>query len=110
MNDFSRTHGGGRQTIVVADEVADQEEHQAQFAGYQRIGTDGCRSSRLENISSPINFADSRFTPGLQAVDMATFHRRAETVIEQHPKAQAATDRLSRLIYPATVHRQVWRP
>lgn len=111
LNDFSRTHGGGRQTIVVADEVANQEEHQAQFAGYQRIGTDGYRSSRLENISSPINFADSRFTPGLQAVDMATYiHRRAETVIEQHPKAQAATDRLSRLIYPATVHRQVWRP
>lgn len=111
LNDYSGAYGGGTQTIVVADQIAAQEEHQAQFEDYQRIGTDGYRPSRLENISSPINFSDSRLTPGLQAVDMATYiHRRAETVHEQHPKAQAATDRLTRLIYPATVYRQVWRP
>lgn len=111
LNDYSKTHGGGQQTIVVADQIATQEQHQAQFEDYQRIGTDGYRSSTLANISSPINFADSRLSPGLQAVDMATYiHRRASTVINQHPRAQATTDRLTKLIYPATVHRWVWRP
>lgn len=75
------------------------------------MGTDGYRSSTLENISAPINFADSKFTAGLQAADMATYiHRRASTVTDQHPKAQATTDRLSKLIYPATAHHWVWRP
>lgn len=111
LNDYGRRNGDGEKIIVVADQIATQDEHAAQFEDYQRVGTDGYRPSTLENISAPINFADSKFTAGLQAVDMATYiHRRASTVTDQHPKAQATTDRLSKLIYPATAHHWVWRP
>lgn len=111
INDVPSSDGESPGTIVVADQISTHAEHQAQFAAYQEVGTEGYRSSRLQNISAPINFADSRLTPGLQAVDMATYvHLRAETSGDQHPRAQAVTKRLTGLIYPATTHKGLWRP
>ncbi len=112
INDYARLNSFGTQVIVIADEIATQEEHQDQFRAYQQLGTGGYRSSRLGHISAPINFASSRLTPGLQAVDMATYiHRRAATPdIEQHPKAQAVTGRLTGIIYPSTEHKHIWFP
>lgn len=112
INDYARLNSFGTQVIVVADEIATQDEHQAQFKAYQELGTGGYRSSRLGHISAPINFASSHLTPGLQAVDMATYiHRRAATPgQQQHPKAQAVTDRLTGIIYPSTTHKHIWFP
>lgn len=93
LDDFAKLRGRGEQIIIVADEIADQAEHQVQFEAYQRLGTDDYRSSRLTHISAPINFADSRWSPGLQVADMATYiHRRSSSMTVQHPKAQATTD------------------
>lgn len=111
IEDLTVADGGTQKSIVVADQISTHAEHQAQFGIYQQMGTDGYRPSRLEHISSPINFADSRLTPGLQAVDMAVYvHRRAETVKVQHPRAQIVTDRLAKLIYASTSHRHLWLP
>lgn len=112
INDYAQLHSFSTQVIVIADEIATQDDHQAQFKAYQELGTGGYRSSRLGHISAPINFASSHLTPGLQAVDMATYvHRRAATPGQrQHPKAQRVTDRLTDIIYPSTQHRHIWFP
>lgn len=112
INDYARLNSFGTQVIVIADEIATQDDHQEQFRAYQQLGTGGYRSSRLGHISAPINFAKSHLTQGLQAVDMATYiHRRAATPgQQQHPKAQAVTNRLTRLVYPSTTHQHIWYP
>lgn len=112
INEYARSQTPDTKAIVVADEIATQEQHQEQFRAYQQVGTGGYRSSRLEHISSPINFANSRFSTGLQAVDMATYiHRRAATPgMEQNSKAEAVTKRLTGLIYPSTRHQAIWYP
>ncbi|PPH22738.1 DUF3800 domain-containing protein [Rathayibacter toxicus] len=97
--------------IVVADEIATQEEHRSQFENYRSLGTPGYRSSRLDLISSPIQFASSKNTPGLQAVDLAVYlHRRQHTITESHPKSAASMAKLSSLIAASTSHDWTWRP
>lgn len=99
------------EVIVVADEIATQEEHRRQFESSQRIGTPGYRSSRLDLISSPIQFASSKNAVGLQAVDLAVYlHRRRQTVTETHPKSAATMSRLSGLITASTSHDWTWTP
>ena len=111
IDNYTARHGAGEQAIIIADEIATSAEHQDQFSAYQDFGTGGYRPSRLKNISAPINFADSRHTPGLQAADMAVYiHHRAQAVRTQHPRAQAVTDRLAGLIYQDTHRQRTWRP
>ncbi|MFJ3030057.1 DUF3800 domain-containing protein [Curtobacterium sp. NPDC087080] len=101
--------GDGEQAIVVADEIATQAEHQRAFAGYQEFGTPGSQSSRLRNISSPINFACSRFADGLQVVDLAvSVHYRRERVRNPHPAARRTLAQQWAAIAPAVVHRETW--
>lgn len=112
INDYTRLNSPTAETIIVADEIATQDQHQAQFRVHQELGTGGYRTSQLEHISPPINFANARLSTGLQAVDMATYiHRCTATPGQtQHPKAQAVTDRLAQLIYSSTSERSIWYP
>ncbi len=111
IDEYTDAHGHGEQTIVIADEIATQEQHQAEFVGYQRDGTSGYRSTRLEHISAPINFASSKLTPGLQAADMAVYlHRRRSTTVETHPQAQRVMTRLIDIVDASTAHRWTWEP
>ncbi|PPG55758.1 DUF3800 domain-containing protein [Rathayibacter sp. AY1C5] len=99
------------EVIVVADEIATQEEHRRQFESYQLLGTPGYRPSKLDLISSPIQFASSRNAAGLQAVDLAVYlHRRRQTVTETHPKSAATMARLSGLVTASTSHDWIWTP
>lgn len=101
----------GEQAIVVADEIATQAEHQRAFAGYQEFGTTGDEPSRLAHISSPINFASSMLSDGLQAIDMAVYvHFRRQRVDNPHPAARRTLDRQWRLVAPAIVHDENWVP
>ncbi len=99
------------EVIVVADEIATQEEHRRQFESYQLLGTPGYRSSKLDLISSPIQFASSKNAVGLQAVDLAVYlRRRRHTVTETHPKSAATMARLSGLVEVSTSHDWIWTP
>jgi hypothetical protein len=99
------------QVVVIADEIATQEDHRRQFEGYRLSGTPGYRSSTLSRISSPINFASSRLTPGLQVVDLAAYlHHRRNTTVESHRAARATVRRLSALVDATTVHNLTWEP
>lgn len=111
VNDYARSSGEPDQVVVVADEIATQEEHRRQFEGYRLSGTPGYRSSTLSRISSPINFASSKLTPGLQVVDLAAYlHHRRSTVVETHRAARATVRRLSALVDAITVHNLTWEP
>lgn len=99
------------EVIVVADEIATQEEHRRQFESYQLLGTPGYRSSKLDLISSPIQFTSSKNAVGLQAADLAVYlRRRRHTVTETHPKSVATMARLSGLVGMSTAHDWVWTP
>ncbi|QYF73321.1 DUF3800 domain-containing protein [Cryobacterium sp. PAMC25264] len=99
------------QVIVVADQVATQDVHKKQFEGYQLTGTPGYRSNKLARISTPINFASSRHSAGLQAADLAAYlHHRRNTVVENHPAARSAMRRLVKEVLPSTVHDWTWIP
>ncbi|PZF10031.1 hypothetical protein DEJ25_13270 [Curtobacterium sp. MCPF17_011] len=111
IEDYTIGRKQTEQTIVVADEIATQTEHQRAFAGYQRFGTAGYRSSRLNWISAPINFASSKGSDGLQAVDLATYvYFRSQRIRSPHPKAQATQERLWNEVAPVTSHRHTWLP
>lgn len=99
------------EVIVVADEIATQEDHRRQFESYQLLGTPGHRSSKLDLISSPIQFASSKNAAGLQAVDLAVYlHRRRQTVTETHPKSKKTMERLGALVDASTSHDWIWTP
>ncbi|MWV59924.1 DUF3800 domain-containing protein [Rathayibacter sp. VKM Ac-2754] len=105
---FSSDHG---KVVVVADEIATQEDHRRQFESYQLLGTPGYRSSKLDLISAPIHFASSKDTGGLQTADLAVYlHRRRKTVMEIHPKSAKTMTRLGGVLDDSTSHDRVWTP
>lgn len=111
IDDFTAASRQPERTIVVADQIATQADHQREFAGYQLFGTGGYRSTRLLRIASPLNFADSSKSDGLQAVDLATYvYYRRQCPVPRHPKAQVTQDRLWREIAPAVDHQFTWVP
>lgn len=111
IDEYARVTLQAEQVIVVADQIATQEEHRRQFDGYQRVGTPGYRPSLLGTISSPLCFSDSRNVDGLQIADLAVYlHRRRETTVEVHPAAAAARRRLVAELSPGTFHAQTWVP
>jgi hypothetical protein len=111
IDEYTARSGQAEQTIVVADEIGTQDDHQRAFAGYQAYGTDGYRSSKLEHISAPINFASSAGSDGLQAVDLAVYvHYRRERVQSTHPAAKRTLERQWKEIGPAVEHSWEWWP
>jgi hypothetical protein len=109
IDTYATTMRGSEEVRIVADEIAIHAELQAQFRGYQELGTGGSRTRRLDMIGSPIVFSSSRAEAGLQLVDFAVYlHRRRESKVEQHPEARAAMHRLSRQLDPLTHHRGIW--
>lgn len=99
------------QVIIVADEISTQDEHKRQFESYQAIGTPGYRSSKLDLISAPIQFASSASSIGLQAIDLAVYlYRRRLTITETHPKAASTMRRLGRHLDSSTAHAWTWQP
>ena len=111
IDEYTVRTGQTDPTIVVADEIGTQDDHQRAFAGYQANGTEGCRSSKLEHLSAPINFASSAGSDGLQAVDLAVYvHFRRERVQNAHPAARRTLERQWREIEPAVEHVWEWLP
>lgn len=108
---FTEASGETDQTIIVADQIATQSDHQRAFAGYQSAGVDGAQSARLERISAPINFASSAGSDGLQAIDLAVYiHFRRERINNTHPTAKRTLTRQWRHIESAVAHNRTWCP
>lgn len=102
---------GGENCIVVADEIAEQAEHQRRFAEYQLVGTPGYRPSKLQRISAPISFASSRLSEGIQVADLATYmFRRVNVVKSGHPLAMKTQRGLWNIIEETRHHQSIWYP
>jgi hypothetical protein len=84
-----------KQVRVVADVVPGQVAHAADMLRYQRDGTPGYKSSRLDAVVPPSAFGDSALFPGLQAADaVAYIYRRVDAHTETDPRVAAAVQRL----------------
>ncbi|WP_374946519.1 DUF3800 domain-containing protein [Agreia sp.] len=101
----------GKQVVVIADEVQDQDAHAARAELYQTIGTGGYKSSRLSNISMPITFGSSAESPGLQTADLIVYlYRRLDAHVERDVRAKQAVERLWEILKPLRGVVWVWSP
>lgn len=111
LDERSRDFHGSEKITVVADEIATQSQHIAQFEGYQIHGTPGYRTSTLSTIVSPISFAASHTSDGLQIADFGVYlHRRRSTQEEKHQQARKAMRRLGETLDDMTIHNITWEP
>jgi hypothetical protein len=64
---------------LVADDIGTEKIHQVEFRAYQESGTGGYLPRLITNLSGPIEFLDSRNSPGLQLADAVVYlFRRRE--------------------------------
>jgi len=111
INDYAKVTTPGQQCIVVADDIASKPTLQREFEEYQKIGTGGYRTSRLEQISAPFTFSDSRGVDGIQVADLGTYiFRRRSDPGPVHPRAQKAQKMLWGVIDETCTHRNIWLP
>lgn len=111
IDEYARRTKQDEQVIVIADEIATQDDHRRQFEAYQNSGTPGYRPSLLATISTPLCFASSEKVDGLQVADLGVYlHRRRETVTERNRAAVAARERLLAELVPYTHHDHTWVP
>ncbi|WP_460755197.1 DUF3800 domain-containing protein [Myceligenerans cantabricum] len=111
INDYAKATTPGEQCIVVADDIASKQAHLREFEEYQRIGTGGYRTSRLEQISAPFTFSDSRRVDGIQVADLGAYiFRRHSDPTPVHPKAKKAQRMLWTVIAETCTHSNIWLP
>jgi hypothetical protein len=96
---------------VIADQVQDQHHHERRIEIFQRVGTMGYKSSKLDSIDLPFEWSDSRNHRNLQAIDMATFlYRRKFAHIETNELTREAVNRLYKTMQPAVITGWLWVP
>jgi hypothetical protein len=101
----------GRQVRVVADELPDQDSHTTEVETYRQLGTIAGRPARLAHIETPITFACSATTPGLQVADLIAYlYRRYDGHVEKDPRTRAEVEKLWQTLAPVTGVARVWTP
>lgn len=98
--------------IVIADANSLQDKLQKRFEDYKKIGTFGYKHSTLNNLSSPLNFADSSKINGLQLIDTALYiYQRCQIPPNnEHPKAKKTRKNLWQIIKAQVASENIWRP
>jgi len=98
-------------TLIIADEINQQDAYRRELWGYQRNGTWGYRSSKLTRIIDTIHFAPSSASRLVQAADLIAFMaRRIATHIEADERARKANAALWARIQPKVRHNWCWYP
>lgn len=97
--------------LVIADEIAEADQHREAFRDYQEVGTGGYLSSTLPHLVDTIHFAPSKSSRLLQAVDLVAYlHRRLHSRQDSDPRARKANLKLWSYIEPRVVHNHCWDP
>lgn len=74
--------GAGTKVGLVADEIATKNEHQVELRAYKELGTGGYFPRVIRSLEGPIQFLDSRESPGLQVADtLAYLFRRRDFLV-----------------------------
>jgi hypothetical protein len=100
------------QTLVIADEIAEDEARRRALADYRRSGTPGSYlKSKLPGILDTIHFAPSKHSRLLQAIDCMLFiYLRRRNRIDKDPRAIKTLDEIHDQMIAAKVIREyhVW--
>lgn len=101
----------GAQVLVVADEIPDQKAHKTRVETYQRLGTPGYKPNKLAHIQTPITFASSALTPGLQVADLIAYiFRRYDGHTEENTRTRVTVEALWGILAPVWGKVWVWMP
>jgi len=99
--------------LVIADEVgAKQSLYRKDFKGYQRNGTWGYKSKKLEHLVDTIHFAPSVSSRLIQAADLVSYVRLQKDKVSANPTAlQFYKDRWRTLLNQDRVFEDsLWNP
>ena len=112
INDGVCKHSGAGSVRVIADQTSEEKSLQDRLKVSHAIGTQGYRSSHLERIREPMEFAESAETDGLQVVDLALYlkQRAFHVPVEGHKKAEAGRRKLLDKLQPHVRSFRVWQP
>ena len=103
----------GTKVGLVADEIATKNEHQVELRAYKEFGTGGFLPRIINSLDGPIQFLDSRESPGLQVADtLAYMFRRRDFLMRtgSDPRNILTVQRLLQEI-EENVHRfRLWTP
>jgi len=103
----------GTRVGLVADEIVTKNEHQMELRTYKEFGTGGYFPRVILSVDGPIQFLDSRESPGLQVADtLAYLFRRRDFLIrtgENHGNV-LAVDRLLKEMEQNVEGFRLWTP
>ena len=98
---------------LVADDIVTKNEHQMELRAYREFGTGGYFSRLIRRVDGPIQFLDSRDSPGLQVADtLAYLFRRRDFLIRtgENHRHIVIVDGLLREIQQNIEGFRLWRP
>lgn len=97
--------------LIVADELPDEDAHRTQVQTYQQVGTPGYRPSKLARIETPLSFACSATTPGLQVAGLIAYlYRRYDGLVEKDRRTRTQVEKLWSTLSPIRGAVRVWTP
>lgn len=103
----------GARVGLVADDIVTKNEHQMELRTYKEFGTGGYFPRVIRSVDGPIQFLDSRESPGLQVADtLAYLFRRRDFLIrtgENHGNV-VVVDRLLKEIERNVEGFRLWTP
>ena len=103
----------GTRVGLVADDIVTKNEHQMELRAYREFGTGGYFSRLIRRVDGPIQFLDSRDSPGLQVADtLAYLFRRRDFLIRtgENHRHIVIVDGLLREIQQNIEGFRLWRP
>ena len=103
----------GTKVGLVADEIATKNEHQVELRAYKEFGTGGYLSRVISSLDGPIQFLDSRASPGLQLADtLAYLFRRRDFLMRtgSDPRSISTVEGLLQEIEVNVERFRFWTP
>lgn len=101
----------GQLAMLIADEVAGQDQHRRSLWEYQRTRTRGYRSRQITRVADTIHFAPSSASRLLQAADLVAYlYRRRATHTETDARAERVNAALWAPLEPKVHHAGCWMP
>lgn len=97
-------------TLLIADEVDDQDGYRRDLWKYQRHGTWGYRSRVIQRIVDTIHFAPSHSSRLVQGADLIAYMALKRTRFETDERAQRANEAIWRRIESRIHHEGCWFP
>jgi hypothetical protein len=103
----------GAEISLIADDHPTKGDHQLELRRYQEVGTGAYSPRVLTSLNGPIDFVDSRDSPGVQLADTIVYlFRRREYLIRTgaNPKSIQTVADLLKIVRPQVKRFRLWAP